>query len=268
VSQLTVTPCTPWVPIGCQTIPTSTAAISGSFLQAAQEVLYAKTGRQFDECEQTFRPCRRDCFGSAWPWSTSWNEWGTEWPHPYLYAGQWFNLGCGGCPGTCSCSVLHEVLLPYPVSEVTNITIDGVALDPLDDHVILYDYKHLVRIDGSDWPLCNDLSLPAGQSGTWTITVTTGTPVPKLGQLALGELFNEFLKACTTGECALPPNVTNIVRQGVSITTLDPNEVFADGKLGLYLCDLFISTYNPQGISDRARAIDVDARGPRYQTWP
>ena len=268
MSDLTVTPCTPWVPIGCQSIPLEATAISGSFLTAAQEILFAKSGRQFDECSQTLRPCRRDCFGGSWPFSSSWNEWGSQWPYPYWWDGQWFNLGCGGCPGTCSCTVLQEVLLPYPVSEVTDITIDGVALSPLNTKVLLYDYRRLIRIDGGVWPICNDLAKPAGQVGTWTITVTTGIPVPTLGKIALGELLNEFINACIGAPCQLPPNVQNIVRQGVSLTMLDPNDVFGSGRLGLRMCDLFIDTYNPQGISDRARAIDVDARGPRYQTWP
>jgi hypothetical protein len=44
--------------------------------------------------------------------------------------------------------------------------------------------------------------------------------------------------------------------------------MFADGKIGLYFCDLFLGTYNPKNIKDRARAIDVERRGNRQQTWP
>lgn len=263
----TVVPCSPWTPVGCTEIPISGAAISGTMLSIATEILYQLSGAQFDECTRTLRPCRRDCY-DVWPWQASWNEWGSQWPHPYNYAGEWFNLGCGGCAGSCSCAVLHEVLLPYPVSSVTEIEIDGVQLTPLSDHVILYDFNRLVRIDGESWPLCNDLSKAAGEEGTWTITFVTGTPVPPLGQAAVGELTRELTLACVGAECRLPTNVQQIVRQGVTQSRLDPNEISADGKLGLYFCDLFINAYNPGRIRDRARAIDVEDRGPRYQTWP
>jgi hypothetical protein len=236
-------------------------------LGIAQEILYQKTGGQFDECQQTLRPCRRDC-EDGWAYDSSWNEYGTGWPYPYLYAGQWFNMGCGGCTGTCSCTVFHEILLPDSVSSVDDITIDGVSLEPLEEIVVLYDFKRLIRIDGGTWPRCNDLSKAAGEEGTWTITFTTGTPVPPLGQAALGELTTQLIAACLQVECRLPSNVQSIVRQGITQTMFDPNVLFAEGKLGLYFCDLFISTYNPANIRDRARAIDVDRRGPRYQTWP
>ncbi len=236
----------------------------------AQEILYQRTGQQFDQCQLVLRPCRRDCFSdSSFPWDRQWNEWGAGWPYPYMYAGQWFNLGCGGCAGSCACSVIHEVLLPRPVASVDDVTIDGVSLSPLEDHVVLYDERRLLRIDGESWPICNDFAKADGEVGTWTITVTAGTPVPELGQVALGELTRELVNACIgSAACKLPTNVQSIVRQGVTQTRLDPTEIWADGKLGLYFSDLFISTYNPHNIRDRARAINVDRRGPRQKTWP
>ena len=264
----TAGPCSPWVPLGCGAIPVGGAAISGIMLEAATQILWAKSGRQFDACTVTLRPCRRDCFGNAWPFAASWNEWNTGWPYPYLYAGQWFNLGCGGCPGTCSCSVLQEVMLPGPVSSVDAIKIDGVAMTNLSQHVMLYDYQRLVRIDGGTWPICNDLSKPDTEVGTWTITVTTGVTVPKLGQLAVGELMTELINACVGAPCKLPAPVQQVVRQGVTLTLLDPNTVFADGMIGLRVSDLFISTFNPAGIPARAAVYDPDARGPRRVTWP
>lgn len=265
----TAEPCAAWEPLGCTSLDSSAGAISGTMLSVAQEILFYKTGMQFDQCQVTLRPCRSDCFGNeSFPWSTQWREWGAGWPYPYLYAGQWFNLGCAGCVGTCSCAAISEVLLPHPVSSVDDVTIDGVALDPLEDHVIVYDHRRLIRIDGERWPLCNDFSKIAGEVGTWTITVTTGTPVPELGRVALGELMQELINACVGAACRLPNNVQQIVRQGVTQTRFDPTVMFGEGKVGLYFSDLFIGTYNPQGIRDRARAINVDRRGPTHQTWP
>lgn len=258
MGALTAGPCTPWVPLGCTALDISAAAITGDLLDAATFILWSKSGRQFDVCSTTFRPCRRDCYGEPF-WS---DLSGGQWPNPALVQGQWLNLGCGGCPGACSCTTLEQVLLPWPTSAVTEIKIDGTVLTPVADHAVVYDYRFLVRTDGGTWPLCNDLSKPDTEDGTWSITVTAGTPVPKMGQLAVGELLQQLVNACTGAPCQLPPNVSQIVRQGVSLTLLDPDTVFAAGRLGLRLCDLFLSTVNPQGIQDRARVYDPSSLSP------
>lgn len=252
-------PCAPWTPIWCGTISPSVAAVTGTFVGVATEILWAKSGRQFGFCDSTLRPCRKDCFGGAWPFQQRWWEYGTTWPYPYWYNGQWFNLGCGGCPGTCSCTVIYEALLPMPVDSITTVKVDGQTLDP--SKYKLYNDRSLLRTDGNPWPLCNDLNKDDSQVGTWSVTAHFGVTVPDAGRLALGELTEQLALACTGQNCKLPTPVQQLVRQGVSMTFLDPNVVFADGKLGLYFCDLFISSFNPQGIGARAQAIDVD--GPR-----
>ncbi len=260
--------CGPWDPIWCVDIPIGGAAISGWALQAATDILWAKSGRQFDSCAVTLRPCRKDCWGSAeWPWTRTWNEFGTSWPYPYNYAGQWFNLGCGGCPGSCSCTVLRTAELPNPTTDVLSVKVDGVLLDPSAYRV--YDHRTLLRVDGGDWPICNDLNKDTTEVGTWEVVVRVGTEVPVLGRMAVAELARELILACVdSAACKLPRPVQQITRQGVTMTFLDPNVVFADGKIGLQRSDLFISTFNPQGIQQRAQAIDVDALGPVTQTWP
>lgn len=261
----TAEPCAPWTPIFCEPLPLSTAAISGDAINWATHILWAKSGRQFDECQLTWRPCREDCWSDPWPWNRDFIE--SRWPHPYNYAGQWFNLGCGGCPGTCSCNVIHTVKLPQPVVSIVEVKIDGAVL--VSGSYTVYDYRTLVRTDGQAWPLCNDLSKADTQVGTWSITARVGTAVPSLGRMAVGELARELALACVgDGTCKLPTPVQSIVRQGVSLTFLDPNQIFADGKIGLYRSDLFISTVNPGGISARAVVIDVDGPRPRRQTWP
>jgi hypothetical protein len=98
--------------------------------------------------------------------------------------------------------------------------------------------------------------------------MTVGTPVPKLGQLALGELWTELVNACIGATCRLPYAVQQVVRQGVTQTLFDPNILFAAGKIGLRMSDLFISTYNPGGIPARAKLYDPDSYGPKHVTWP
>lgn len=260
-------PCAPWSPIWCEDLPLSTAAISGDAIQVATEVLWAKSGRQFDECTLTLRPCRKDCYEGLWPFSNTWNMYGTQWPYPYNYNGQWFNLGCGGCPGDCSCTVLHKVELPMPVTSVVEVKVDGTPL--ASGSYSVYDHRTLLRTDGVAWPLCNDLNKADTETDTWSVTVTVGTEVPSLGRLAVGELAREIALGCVgDGRCTLPNAVQQVVRQGVTMNFIDPNVAFADGKLGLYYCDLFISTFNPGGIPARAKVIDVS--GPRHRrlTWP
>lgn len=257
-------PCAPWEPIWCEPLPLSTAAISGDAIDWATHILWAKSGRQFDACEVTWRPCRQECWGTV-PSGLLLAD--TRFPQPYNYAGQWFNLGCGGCPGTCSCTVLHSVALPMPVISIVEVKVDGAVLTT--GSYVVYEHRTLLRVDGNPWPLCNDLNLADTEVGTWSVTATIGTTVPSLGRMAVGELARELALACVgDGTCKLPSPVQSIVRQGVSLTFLDPNEMFADGKIGLFRSDLFISTVNPSGIAARAAAFDVDGPRPRRQTWP
>jgi hypothetical protein len=80
-----------------------------------------------------------------------------------------------------------------------------------------------------------------------------------LGQWAVAELATEFSKALLCdASCQLPAPVQQIARQGVSMTFLDPNEVYANGRLGLRFVDMFLSTYNPDGLRAPARVYSVD----------
>lgn len=239
--------------------------VTGLALRAASEVLWSLSGRRFGVCQLTVRPCRRECFGDVWgfPWG-NWYEWGV-WPRPFFYSGVWYNLTCGnGCGGSCSCTPISETYLPDPVSSVVQVKVDGQIL-PTDAYRV-DDYRKLVRTDGGIWPWCNDLNLEDTQPNTWSVTVRFGEEVPTLGQLAVGELACQFAKLIAgDDDCALPKPVQQLVRQGVSMTFLDPNELFANGRLGLYLSDLFITTYNPHGLGSRSEVYDIDAGGQDYR---
>lgn len=226
----------------------------------ATEVLYALSGRQFGLCARTIRPCRADCFEGIWPSIDQWNSGsGLSYPQPLLMQGQWYNLTCGGCTTGCSCVAVSEAALPGPVHDITEVKIDGIVLNPLIDYR-LDDWRLLVRLGGDSWPLCNDLNLADTEVGTWSVTFNTGVEVPELGQLAVGELATEIAKYISCDNtCTLPKPMQSMVRQGLSVTFLDPNQVFADGKTGLYFCDLFIQTYNPNKLRRRSRAYDIDA---------
>jgi hypothetical protein len=261
-------PCSGWSPNWsvCD-VALLSPAVTGAAVQAATEVLWSLSGRRFGICQLTLRPCRRECLGMSWGALSeglvlgSWWQYGT-YPRPLFFSGVWYNITCGnGCASECSCSPLSEALLPNPVSAVTQVKVDGVTLDPSAYRVD--DWRKLVRV-GGEWPICNDLTKDDTQTGTWSATVQFGEPVPALGQLALGELAYQFAKLLSGNpDCELPSPVSQLVRQGVTMNFLDPNEIFSNGKVGLYLSDLFISTFNPAGLTSRSEVYDID--GPGYR---
>lgn len=259
-------PCENW-PYLCDDFPDSPTpqqqTLIDNAVQAATEALWNRTKRQFGTCPKTFRPCRDECAPNGWtiPWpSTLDTNWG--WPYPALVGGDWINFACGFCQGGCSCSKVSTVRLPYPVAEITEVKIDGAVLDPsayrVDNHSIL------IRVDGGEWPRCNDYAKDDTEVGTWSVTATYGTQVPTLGSLAVGQLASEIFKSCPgsdAGDSCLPVGIVqSITRQGVEVTMFDAETAFRGGRIGLYWPDHFISTYNPMGVGT-ATFFDID--GPR-----
>jgi hypothetical protein len=57
--------------------------------------------------------------------------------------------------------------------------------------------------------------------------------------------------------------VTQLVRQGVTISIPDFGQFLLHGKTGLYLCDMFLTSENPKALRQRARVYDVDRIAPR-----
>lgn len=260
-------PCGPW-PVNWSVCNLTgvNPAVTGAAVAAATEVLWSLTGRRFGECQLTIRPCRRECSGmdsgfTAGGWAGGWWEYGT-FPRPLFFNGVWYNITCGGCTGTCSCSMISEAILPGPVSSIVQVKVDGVTLDSSAYRVD--DYYKLIRTDGQMWPICNNLNLNDTEVGTWSVTVQFGEAVPTLGEIAMGELACQFARLLSGNEdCKLPKPIQQLVRQGVTLNFLDPNEVFSSGKIGLYMSDLFISTMNPSGLSARPAVYDIDGEDYR-----
>lgn len=254
-------PCSPWDPIWCAPLTAASAAISGSALEAATEILYQLSGQRFGICTFTFRPCRDDCadqsvYGGG---AGGWWQWGGGglWPRPALIGGNWFNLTCGGCSGTCSCGPISQAILPSPVSRIVSVKVGGTTLvDGVDYRVD--DFRKLVRLGGQMWPYCQDMLLPDTQPNTWSVTAEIGEAVPTIGRYAIGELAQEIMASCIGGACALPRNAVSVTRQGVTIDFPTFSELLRNGLLGLKWTDMFISTYNPDRLRARPQVYDVD----------
>jgi hypothetical protein len=256
-------PCAPWDPIWSCDVSTSSPTATGYAASMATRVLWGLTGRRFGQCTVTWRPCRRECYP----------DWGLPGQLPgygmglldYGYSGAyWTALSCGSCVGrSCSCGRVPEIYLPAPVDHIVTVKMDGTPM--ATGGYRLDETRILVRTDGQDWPRCNDLTKDDTQAGTWSVTAVGGEPVPTGGQLAAGELGCEILKAMRGEDCRLPAGVTQLVRQGVTISIPDFGDILMHGRTGLYLCDMFIMSENPKHLQQRGRAYSVDRPRMRRQ---
>lgn len=247
-------PCAAWDVYWPCDVLCESPAITGAAVEFATTVVWALSGRQFGYCTTTLRPCRKECYDGPWD---SWTEWSGGYPTPVLLGGRWFNLTCGSCSGgSCSCTTLSEVLLPGVVNRVVEVKVDGSPL--VTGAYQLYDNRTLVRTDGNLWPHCNDLNQPDTQVGTWSITSEYGQAVPSGGDWAVGELACEFIRAQNGEDCRLPRQVTQLVRQGVTISFPQITDLLKEGLTGLYLVDAFVSTWNPHRLRQRSRTYSVE----------
>ena len=258
-----VSPCD-WPVTLCETCCTETLTEVGEtvadLLKAmAATFLWKATGQRYGLCEVTYRPCASQCAGTY------------ALPEPYRIDGQWLNLTCDRCVGSCGCGgVISEIYLPGTYA-VTGIVVDGVALDPLTD-VIVYDNSRVVRADGEVWPTCQDLASPSdpvsGVAGTWQITTLQGLPIPPGGDVVAGILACELAKACTNdSNCRLPRNVQNVTRNGVTVGFQDVFGGLADMKTGLWEVDTWIESNRAVRWRDPVIG-SLDVPIPPVRTWP
>lgn len=263
-------PCEAWDPIWCCTLTGAHIPVTGTAAQIATEVLHHLSGQRFGVCSFTVRPCIHECWsGGGWPGMGSWWQWpggGMLYPQPFLYDGTWTNLTCGRCGDRCSCTELCEAWLPGPINSITQVKLDGAVLVSGTDYRV-DDFRKLIRLGGGCWPTCQDMTLADTQDNTWSVTFRVGEEVPMLGRLAVGELACEILPCLLGGGtgCRLPANATRVDRQGITIDLELFTAFLKDGMLGLRWADVFLKTFNPQGLRARPRVYDVDG-GPGFRT--
>lgn len=213
--------------------------IQTTSLEVATDIIWRLSGMQFGLCDVLLRPCGRPCMGSSY--ADAYSAYGGMWMRPSVIGGSWFNISCG-CPSDCDCDGVHGVVLPAPAVSVTEVLMDGEILEA-DSYALVNGV--LVRSGGSQWPICQDMTLPTTEPDTWQVTYVQGRPVPAGGNLAAGALACELAKACTGGKCRLPDRITDITREGVSMTFLDPQDFLTNGRTGIREIDQWLAAVNP-----------------------
>ncbi|MFH8805237.1 hypothetical protein ACH4F6_37805 [Streptomyces sp. NPDC017936] len=244
-------PCEDWPVHWTCEVSSYAPELTGYAVGAATRILWALSGRRFGLCTATLRPCAEDCGDhSAWPlW-----DWRAGYTMP---SWDFYRLPycAGGCLGGCACTHIPSLRLPDTVHSIVEVKLDGT---PMATGTYRLERRLLTRVDGRAWPRCNTLALPDTEPGTWSVSARFGEDVPDSGRLAMGEMVCEILKAGSGVDCRLPPGVTQLVRQGVTIQYPDVGQLLKDGRTGLYLVDLFLASENPDGLSRRGRVYDVD----------
>lgn len=227
------------------------------------------TGYRVALCPIQLRPCADTCNPRSYLASTvlgpgeGWMAPSVAWFQPILAGGVWFNVTCGCVEPGCGCKSAQTVTLPSGVSRVTEITIDGVVLDP---SAYFVDRGHkLVRTDGKAWPLCQDLTAGVDEVGSFVVTYWPGAMPTTVDERAVGTLAVEFLAACQGDtKCKLPKSVTNVVRNGVTYQI--KTDMFNDGLTGIREVDILIRHYNPNLLKRRPLIVSSDRRRGRVPT--
>lgn len=213
------------------------------FLDAATEVLFVRSGRQFGTRTVTVRPCATQGLEPSWGRVAAHQGW----------------CSCSLPPRRCGCGdgPSHLRLGVGAIQSVVEVLVDGVVLSPSSYRVD--EATWLVRlpdIDGTarTWPATQRLDLDDTEEGTWSVTVLAGVGVPELGRQAAAELACELSRAGSDG-CRLDPRVVSVDRHGTTFQLTGITEALQVGRIGLPTVDLFLDTYNPKGLRRRARVL-------------
>lgn len=221
----------------------------------ASETLRRLTGYRVGGCPVTVRPCRASCVGVGYlPFYTG----GPFFPH-ISPGGYWVN-SCA-CTTDCSCSALCTVTLPAPVGRIEKVMLDGIEVDPVD-YAISENRLIWTGVSDCPWPICQDLTRPDTEPGTFSVTYLNSWPVDALGAYAGGVLAMEFARACAgSNKCRFPATVTTVTRQGVSFDVVAGT--FPGGFTGIREVDAYIALWNPHNIRQAPQVYSPDIRNPR-----
>ena len=159
-----------------------------------------------------------------------------------------------GAPRCLDCGFPHKLRLRHtPVQRILSVQINGESLAPGE--------YALINRAAVGFPYTR---LACGAQCV-RVSYLWGVNPPAGGRAAAVRLAEQFLLAWDgSDDCRFPKRVTNVTRQGVSWTILDPQDFLDDGRTGLYEVDLFLKTTNPDKARRPARVFSPDM--PRAQT--
>lgn len=145
-------------------------------------------------------------------------------------------------------------LLPDPpVTAITEVTVDDVALVAETDYIAELPVGKVYRVGNAVWP--------AGAR----ISYTHGLVPPLGGQRAAVLLAIELGKSWTGNKCNLPKRIESITREGISINLA----VALQGwRTGIWDIDAWLHSVNPNMMSRRASAWSPDAIHARRVRTP
>lgn len=274
-------PCSPWTTQAAieALVPVSEAAtkaiaknqltqtqidtICANAATAASEVLYELSGRIFTGAcgPVTVRPVARptdlDTRGLA---SLSPNGWFSAWGSASAYG--FVQPGIAMHYGSSDPPTIH---LPYPVSEITLVKIDGVTI-PSGEYE-LRNFQELVRMrvnaatpptERWGWPSTQIPDLPDTEVGTFSVTFMFGTPPSAAGQLAALKL-GEYLALPQLGDSThYADRTTQISRQGVTTQVASVMDILSKGSLGIYEVDSYLLAVNPRKLQRQSAVWSPD----------
>lgn len=220
----------------------------------AWTTLQTLTAFQIALCPITVRPTSKRC------WDTY--RYGSGYDPHMNSDGKWVNVSCGHW-NDCSCTTIKEVILDGQVGAIVSVMIDGFMVEP--ENYRIDNGNRLVRQDGVDWPLCQDMNIPAGEVGSFVVTYYQGTAPNTLINYAAGSLAAEFYRAMLGDKkCRLPNGVRSVTRQGISFEIQD--DLFSSGFTGIQEVDIIIRQMNPYQHKSEPVIMSIDTLPQRRTT--
>lgn len=231
-------------------------------LGLAWTTLQTLTAYQIAICPIVVRPCSSRCSGGTYFIAPVSGPAGAPF-WPLFINGGAVNILCGCNSDPCSCTYVHQVLLPGPVGEIVSVKIDGVEI-PAEAYRVDDGYK-LVRQDGEGWPFCQDFNEPLDGEDTFSVEYFHGSTADILVRYAAGILADEYLKGILGSECRLPAGTVQAVRQGVTFDI--EKDMFDQGLTGIAEVDAVTARYNPYRQKLPAQVFSFDQPRARQTTW-
>lgn len=245
-------PCQPWCGYpdlleGGWTLPANVSVgMAEQACQAASEVCWELGGRRWPGlCWDSILPS--NCLGGAGfvvipngragLTVVSGERWGASWVHP-------FGPGIGPCFGSPVIDLGTAL-----VTAIDEVRVDGVAIAASAYRLI--DRRWLARIDGDTWPCLN---LPDATPLALAVDFTFGEAPPAIGVLAAVALARELVAGLGGGDCAIDPRVTQLIREGTTLTLADGGTDPAT-YVEIPAVRRFVATFNPAGIRRAASVI-------------